>query len=236
MTLLQPEGFAPIPDGALDTALATTWQALQPELALPRLRTYYDATGVYAGATFVELPPVVSDEFTAADLFALTLLSVDPPKPPATRAFLNPGPRQDELLQLLTSEHLTEDKDLAHADNDTFQAMRQLYTRVKSTLGSNPWVTASKLCARKRPALFPVRDRRIRDLLGLTRHANYEVDWQVFREIMANHDITTALRNLAEQANDDSVHLDTYPLRWLDAALWMHARATTPRQTGTRRR
>jgi hypothetical protein len=108
--------------------------------------------------------------------------------------------------------------------------MRQLYNRVKSTLGSDPWVTASKLYARKRPALFPVRDKLVRDLLDLTRHTNYEVDWQIFRAIMADSDITSALRDLAEKARDGAVHLDTYPLRWLDVFLWVDARESTPRR------
>jgi len=44
--------------------------------------------------------------------------------------------------------------------------MRRRYNRIKSTLGADPWVTTSKLCARKRPALFPVRDKPVRDLLA----------------------------------------------------------------------
>lgn len=147
MTLLPPNGFATIPEGALEVALAKTWDALNPELAIPRLRRYYDPTGDYAGATFVDAQPVIPDEFTAADLFALTLLSVDAPKPRVTRNFLDPGTRQDELTQLLRSAHLAGNQDLAHADDDTLLAMRQLYRTVKSTLGTNPWVTASKLCA-----------------------------------------------------------------------------------------
>jgi Family of unknown function (DUF6308) len=236
MTLLPPNGFATIPEGALEVALAKTWDALDPELAIPRLRRYYDQTGDYAGATFVEAQPVIPDEFTAADLFALTLLSVDAPKPRVTRNFLDPGSRQDELLQLLRSAHLAGNQDLAHADDDTLLAMRQLYKTVKSTLGTNPWVTASKLCARKRPALFPVRDKLIRDYLDLTRYDNYEIDWQLFRAIMRNHEVETALHSLADIARGDSVHLDNYPLRWLDAALWMHARETTPRQKRNSRR
>ncbi len=108
--------------------------------------------------------------------------------------------------------------------------MRRLYNRVRSTLGSDPWVTASKLCSRKRPALFPVRDKLVRDLLDLTRHTNYEVDWQIFRAIMADSDITSALRDLAEKARDGALHLDTYPLRWFDVFLWMDARESTPRR------
>lgn len=231
MTQLPPNGFAPIPEGALEVALAKVWEALDLELAIPRLRRYYDPTDKYAGATFVEAQPVIADEFTAADLFAVTLLSVNAPKPRVTRNFLNPGDKQTELLALLRSDQLAGDRDLAHADDDVLMAMRQLYKTVKSTLGTNPWVTASKLCARKRPALFPVRDKLICNYLDLTRYDNYEIDWQVFRAIMRNQEVVTALHSLADAAKGDSVHLDNYPLRWLDAALWMRAREITPRQT-----
>ena len=45
--------------------------------------------------------------------------------------------------------------------------MEQLYEAIKQALSANTlknpnaWVTASKLCARKRPDLFPVRDKEV---------------------------------------------------------------------------
>lgn len=104
--------------------------------------------------------------------------------------------------------------------------MRQLYNRVKSTLGSDPWVTASKLYARKRPALFPVRDKLVRDLLDLTRHTNYEVDWQIFRAIMADSDITSALRDLAERPEmAPSTSTPTRSAGSMSSCGWTHAKA-----------
>jgi hypothetical protein len=50
--------------------------------------------------------------------------------------------------------------------------MEAVYSPVKQALGNpevkrtNPWVTASKLCARKRPHLFPVREKVVCTLLS----------------------------------------------------------------------
>ena len=54
-------------------------------------------------------------------------------------------------------------------------------------------MTASKLCARKRPDLFPVRDKEVCDYLGLTQLRNYQADWQVFRSLIGDPDITAAI-------------------------------------------
>lgn len=72
-----PPGFEPIPDGAIVVALAKTWEALDPDVAVPNLCTYYEPSGNYAGTTFVEADPGNPNAFTAGDLFAVTLLSVD---------------------------------------------------------------------------------------------------------------------------------------------------------------
>lgn len=50
-------------------------------------------------------------------------------------------------------------------------AMWQLYGEIRTLLpaqpgSSNRWVFAAKLCARKRPYLFPVRDRSVCELLA----------------------------------------------------------------------
>ena len=70
------------------------------------------------------------------------------------------------------------------ADADQLLAMADMYQALKSALSPpdvknpNPWVTASKLCARKRPDLFPVRDNVVCTYLGLIDpKGNYQVDW-----------------------------------------------------------
>ena len=97
----------------------------------------------------------------------------------------------------------------------------------------NPWVTASKLCARKRPDLFPVRDSVVCELLelsGLRQTQNYEVDWQVYRRIIQDDHVRAKLDAIVEEAGArDGVNIG-HPnrrLRHLDVALWMHAQRTS---------
>jgi len=89
-------------------------------------------------------------------------------------------------------------------------------------------VTASILCARKRPYLFPVRDSVVRDFLGLTQYGNYQVDWQVFRAMLGDTTIVracdTAVAAAYEEAGDRRLAVDRDRLRVLDAALWTYAR------------
>jgi hypothetical protein len=203
---------------------AKVWQVLTADTAVEDLGLYYRTEGNYAGRTFLDAPPVVANEFTAADLFAVSLLQVSV-HPRAARLFLDPGPDHDTLITLLTS--IPPDLELADAEESTYLVMARLYQKVKAILGKDPWVTASKVCARKRPRLFPVRDKRVRMLLGLYEYLDYTIDWQVFSHVMRQADVVHRLAELKEDAEgecEDDVSLDPYPVRHLDVLLWMEAR------------
>lgn len=225
-----PDGWLPVPPEALETALAVIHRPLEPAVAVPRLTEYYRSDGNYAGATFVEVSPVDAGQFTAADLFAITLLSVDAPGPRVARQILDPGATRSQLVGLLCSPELAGEVDLAETDNAELHAMEALYAAVKRTLGSNPWVTAGKLCARKRPRLFPVRDALVCAALGLSRYRSYQIDWQVYRAAMRDPQILAALHAVHDQAAaTPQVHPDPVPLRWLDVVLWMQAKDAATR-------
>lgn len=219
--------LTPVPDGALATAAERARRALDHPNAARWLAAYYDTDGDYAGRTFVEAldspAGMLRDQFTPADLFAVSLLQVDI-APRAARVFLDPGTQHKHLVEAL--KQIPDDEDLALAGPAVLGAMAVLYTRVKGALGRDPWVTASKVCARKRPRLFPVRDKRVRMLLGLYEHRDYTIDWQVFAHLMRQPGLTDRLAALAEEASSTSptVRLDPYPLRHLDVLLWMDAR------------
>lgn len=101
---------------------------------------------------------------------------------------------------------------------------------MKRTLGKDPWVTAGKLCARKRPRLFPVRDALVCGALGLSRYRSYQIDWQVYRAAMRDPQILAALYAVRDEAAaTPDVHLDDVPLRWLDVILWMQAKDAATR-------
>lgn len=193
-----------------------------------RLAAFYDVEGNYAGASFAYLEPNELPDITATDLHATSLLSVDI-GPQATRRLLTPGATRQEVLRCLLR---LPDTDLAGVNAPGLLAMESFYRSVKAALSlssskdPNPWVTASKLCARKRFDLFPVRDRNVCEHLGILRLDDYRKDWQVFRALIQDPDIRAAidaLPSLIRSAGPDRhVVLDSSNLRLLDAAIWTH--------------
>ena len=202
-----------------------------PHPVAKRLANYYDVDMDYAGATFVTLGPIDSDDVTATDLHAIAMLNVKA-GPGATRRLLEPCASRSEVLAALRG---LPDSDLLVASPATLAAMETMYLAVKGTLSAstvarpNAWVTAAKLCARKRPDLFPVRDHKVCAYLGLaTAQHKYQVDWQMFRFLIGDKDISLALDAACEQTmlsvrdSDRRVEMDVPRLRLLDAALWTY--------------
>jgi hypothetical protein len=232
-TVATPAGWRTPSRALLDAAIARTLTALDTAGARPvqrRLARYYDADLDYAGASFVALPPIVADDLTVADLHATSLLSVEI-GPAASRRLLDDGPAREALLAALRALRCDRLEDVAA---DDLAAMSRFYETVKAHLSRpgvaapNRWVTASKLCARKRPALFPVRDGVVCRYLGLAgASASYQVDWLVFRALVTDPAVLAAVDRAVEATRAEAAgrHLvfDTVPLRLLDAALWTYA-------------
>jgi hypothetical protein len=230
--------FAEVPDSwpsaehYIAVAESKVAEALNHPDAAARLARYYARGGDYAGRTFLDVGPIDPYSFTSADLLALTLLDVQAP-PVAVRRFLD-GTRDTERLNALLAESaLPVDGELATAEVSTLLSMESLYREVKPALSQanasqrDRWVTASKLCARKRPDLFPVRDSVVRDFLGLTSAKNYQVDWLVFRHLIQQRDIRDRVDELVQKAAtepDVEIGHPNRRLRHLDVLLWMHAR------------
>lgn len=113
-----------------------------------------------------------------------------------------------------------------------------MYTAVRSGLPplgkssrTNQWVFASKLCARKRPLLFPVRDAKVCTYLSdgksmgdkPGRLGRLRRDIPVFAHLIARPEV----RSLLEQVHADFKErqptwaIDDPGLRLLDVVLWM---------------
>jgi hypothetical protein len=221
-------------DALLERAVGATLTTLKDtgeHGVTARLASYYRTAGNYAGITFAELEPIDPDRITATDLQAVSLLSVRV-KPRATRLLLGDGPIRLEIETAL--EKLSRSDDLEAISADQLVDMADFYSAVKRALSdpavgkSNPWVTASKLCARKRPGLFPVRDNSVCALLGLIGNgrirANYEVDWLVYQQLMRTEPIVHGLDRAAKAIRDlgGDCRVDQHRLRILDAALWTY--------------
>lgn len=234
-----PEAWPRPEQALLDQARTAALEALSDDTARPateRLLTFYDRDGNYAGATFVSLQPTSPSDLTAVDLHATSLLSVNI-GPGATRRLLRPTATRKEVLDTLAA---LPDKDLLVVDPEDLLLMERFYLAVKAALSSpsaarpNAWVTASKLCARKRPSLFPVRDEVVCNHLGLIPprgRGDYRIDWQVFRFLVGDRQVVEAIDARVDTAratsSDRDVEIDRERLRILDAALWTWAVRTS---------
>lgn len=229
-----PEGWEVMSDAQYEDAAKVTHAALEHPEAVNRVASYYSRERNFAGATFLTVGPVDPHHFTTGDLLALTLLQVQA-SPVAVRRLTEPSRTGEDLERMLSDEHLPVNSDLALAEAAVLERMAVFHEAVKQALSTtesanaNPWVTASKLTARKRPDLFPVRDSVVCDYLGLSkgRKHNYEVDWQVFRRLLQDDGIRGRLDQVLDEAARRpgvDIGLPNRRLRHLDAVLWMHAR------------
>lgn len=232
-----PDGWPAADPALIEEAAKKSLEALSNDTerpAIERLARYYDRTRNFVGATFVELSPNDPNDITATDLHAVSLMKVEIGAG-ATRRLLEGSAHRPAVLEALAG---VENKDLLVAGPVDFLAMEKLYLAVKAALSHsdtkdpNAWVTASKLCARKRFGLFPVRDNVVCDYLGLIPTAkgakgNYQIDYQVYRALIGDRQITAAIDELEDKLRagvpDREVRPDTGHLRLLDAALWTWA-------------
>ncbi|MHA7126988.1 DUF6308 family protein [Janibacter indicus] len=211
-------------DDVANTARSIALEIVRAAGAEGDLATYYSVNGDYAGATFAGLGDNDPRRITPTDLLAVTSLSVSIP-PLAVRRFTSAS-RAPEINRLL--EALPTDVGIRSGKAHS-QAMSEFYDFVKRCLrrsgseASNAWVTTSKICARKRPLLFPVRDSIVVEVLGLK--GSYPDDWPVFAALMDDAEVTggvqALVRQVAGQANVD-VGDPALTLKHLDVLLWMH--------------
>lgn len=204
------------------TVHAEEQQALERALEVLRdgravaasLRTFYDPGGDYAGPTF-DAPRTSAPAVTAADLLAITTMGVSA-RPKALRNLLDPGSPVGALLPDVP------DTPLAQADDALLLRGVELHLSIKALLSDgNAWVTASKLAARLRPALAPVRDSVVIARLGL---ANRDVvqDWRSFRHVVRDREVVGLLSEARDAVTAGGTNISHVPdLRLLDVALWM---------------
>ena len=227
-----PEGWTAAPEALLGHAKVRALATLSAEGYVPavdRLMGYYeyDSDSDRAGVSFADLPPTSPADITVADLHATGLILAESLGPRATRRLLNDGPDRTEVLDSLRA---LPDTELLVAGPDTLRSMETFHlavqTKVSSPRGTSheSWETASKLCARKRPQLFPVRDRTVCAYLGLTPSGGQRIDWQVFRYLIGESEIIRAIGELldAVRYRNKRVWTDSSRLRILDVAIWTY--------------
>ncbi|MBW3086462.1 hypothetical protein KEM60_02683 [Austwickia sp. TVS 96-490-7B] len=226
----------PVPEGwrnadlYLEPALDRVWTALRDTRTPERLARYYSPDANFAGSTFLYHGESDPEDLTHEDLLAVTLLDVKIP-PRTVRSLLESGPTRNRVLELLSADRLPLDAKLEEATPELLEAMVQLYEFLRGLVPPTRdryevnWATAAKICARKRPNLFPVRDEVVCRYLRLWP-SRYQVDWQVFAWIMGHDDVRDQLEKLIRRTADVSGTDVGDPgtlLRHLDVAVWMHA-------------
>lgn len=179
----------------------------------------------FSGAWFEKLggpgdDPSVADRFTAADVVAVSTLSVRARARSAIE--LLSSPCADELTGLLAA--IPRDVDLHVATDEHLDRVYAAQGALDGIRGIGD-VTRSKLLARKRPRLVPIRDQHVlRALLGQD-HGDFT---QPLRDALRDDDEVRG-RLGALRAPENRSHLSL--IRVLDIVVWMrtHGAASVAR-------
>jgi hypothetical protein len=157
------------------------------------------------------------DMFTAADLLAVEMLSVQVPALVTIAllegdlgiemtGFLREIPKSMEIHDPAAKDHLGADS-----------AASAAWSRLNEQDGV-AWVTAGKLLARKRPLLIPVYDKIVRCAYGCPPSG---AAWLWLQEMCADSTVWSRLQGLHDEAGLPS---DVGLLRVLDVTFWMRHR------------
>ena len=190
--------------------------------AVELLSTYFhttlnDGDPTYTGAMFEAFAgggdaPAVANTFTAADLVAVSLLSVDVPGAAALRIL---GSNAEALNGLLA--RIPTNRELQDASDDEVgpgSPADELWDSVRRAgVGK---VTTSKLLARKRPLLLPVIDSVVKEVLRHPKKANF---WLTLRGHLTADEGRLADRLAA--ARDEAGVSGISVIRCFDVIVWM---------------
>jgi len=166
---------------------------------------YFDPDNGFAGMTFSTVGSNPRDEIIAADLLAVSLLSIDW-QPGAVRMLL--GSHAVPVSRLLTQ--VRDDIDLWEASDEDLAPVDELW----QTLNAMPGVgapTAAKLLARKRPRLCASTDRAAVQAAGVPVHLAGQAVRSLLQDAAARADIEALRPPTAAEAS---------LLRILDVAIW----------------
>lgn len=187
-------------------------QRLNTPMAVEHVKRYFG--GEYSGAWFERFAgggdrPGVAHRFTSDDLVAVTMLGV---KVKGWGAIQLLDTRATEFADLL-AELPDPEVDL-HATSDAeLEPLWALHDALDS-VASVKHVVRSKLLARKRPRLVPVRDRHV--LQDLTGTPTGELTYGL-RDVLRDAEVRQRVEYLRQEA--DQPHLSL--LRVVDIVVWM---------------
>ena len=183
----------------------------------------------FTGRAFETLANADPYCISAADIVAVSMLSVEVPATAALRILTVDRPRISALLRQVPAGAAITDVD-DHLRRDG--AAWRLWDTLRSYSGMGP-TKVSKLLAAKRPALVPIHDTYVSEALEI--HADGE--WSAWTGAMTGPDATTIRQctvGLAEQVG--ALHLSG--LRVIDIVVWMaeRRRRTAPAEARSERK
>ena len=192
-------------------SLLTHLEEADGSFAKSSLAAYFFGNA-YTGSSFETFCSKAPNNFTAEDIVAVSMLSVNIP-PSASRWILKTG--QEDLSKLLSK--IGQNLSIDHPDADL-------------TKGSDAWnlwkmlilrwgvgeTKASKLLAAKRPLLFPIYDQHVAKALQISADHYWE-PWQNFMRHEDGEKAVKIIKQIAESLNKP----DLSPLRLLDIVIWM---------------
>jgi len=192
-------------------SLASHLAEAEGKYAKSSLEAYF-FENAYTGSLFESFCSKDPNRFSAEDIVAVSMLSVNIPAS-ATRWILGDGSEKlSELLHKI-NEQLSIDNPDADLTNGghAWKLWKEL---------SNRWgigeTKCSKLLASKRPALFPIYDQHVADALNLSSN-HYWRPWQEFMRSQRGIESRKRINSIAQEL--DKSHLSE--LRLFDVIIWM---------------
>ena len=172
----------------------------------------------FTGSSFETFCGNDPDNFTAEDIVAVSMLSVNIP-PSASRWILKTG--QEDLSKLLSK--IGQNLSIDHPDADLTKGgdAWNLWKSIDLLWGVGP-TKASKLLAAKRPFLFPIYDQHVANALQLSPD-DYWQPWQKFMCSENGHKATKIVKQMADSLDKPNLS----PLRLFDIVIWMQQHGYT---------
>jgi hypothetical protein len=198
-------------------SLLTHLEEADGSFARSSLEAYF-FENAYTGSSFETLCGSDPNNFTAQDIVAVSMLSVNIP-PTASRWMLGGGKKSfNQLLQAIDHKLPIESPE---ADLTKGSTAWHLWKSIHALWGVGE-TKASKLLAAKRPLLFPIYDQHVAKALQLSKD-DYWQPWQDFMRSENGHRATRIIKQMAKDLDKPNLS----PLRLFDIVIWMQQHGHT---------
>ena len=198
-------------------SLVTHLEEADGSFAKSSLEAYF-FMHAYTGSSFETFCGNDPDNFTAEDIVAVSMLSVNIP-PSASRWILGDGKKPLNLLLQEIDGKLSIDS--SKADLSRCSTEWNQWKSIDFLWGVGP-TKNSKLLAAKRPFLFPIYDQHVAKALQLSPD-DYWQPWQEFMWSENGHKATKIVKQMAESLDKPNLS----PLRLFDIVIWMQQHGHT---------